>query len=89
MSVKTVISYVLIALSTEITVNPYLILSLKCLLYRSVMTPVIMEQLEKKPYIEGLSKWKSCVLQTLLVGSFLLAAVPFGCALFAQKQVCS
>jgi len=51
-----------------------------------LMTPIIMEQLEKKPYIKGLSKWKSCVLQTLLVGSFLLAAVPFGCAMFAQKQ---
>jgi len=51
-----------------------------------LMTPVIMEQLEKKPYIKNLSKWKSCALQTLLVGSFLLVAVPFGCALFAQKQ---
>jgi len=51
-----------------------------------LMTPIIMEQLEKKPYIKGLSQWKSCILQTVIVGSFLVAAVPFGCALFAQKQ---
>ncbi|XP_063674326.1 sideroflexin-1-like [Bolinopsis microptera] len=51
-----------------------------------LMTPIIMEQLEKKPAIKALSKWKNCVLQTLLVGSFLLIAVPVGCSLFAQVQ---
>ena len=51
------------------------------------MTPIIMEQLEKKPAIKALSKWKNCVLQTLLVGSFLLVAVPVGCSLFSQVQV--
>lgn len=51
-----------------------------------LLTPILMERLEKMPRFRSIGKWQSCAIQTVCIGCFLVAAVPFGCALYPQKQ---
>ena len=49
-------------------------------------TPVIMNWLERKPFMKNVGKVGNCCIQTLLVGAFLLNMVPIACAMFPQRQ---
>ncbi|XP_072851723.2 sideroflexin-2 isoform X2 [Pogona vitticeps] len=50
-----------------------------------ILLPVIMEKLEKYPFMSKIRVFHA-PLQTILVGGFLVFMVPIGCALFPQRS---
>ena len=53
-----------------------------------VATPVVMQWIEKNmSFMKGAGKVKSCAMQTIIAGLFMLPAIPSCCALYAQQQV--
>nr|XP_056705478.1 sideroflexin-2 [Euleptes europaea] len=50
-----------------------------------ILLPIIMEKLEKYPFMKKIQVLHA-PLQTILVGGFLVFMVPFACALFPQRS---
>ncbi|XP_048361073.1 sideroflexin-2 isoform X2 [Sphaerodactylus townsendi] len=50
-----------------------------------ILLPIIMEKLEKYPFMKKIQVLHA-PLQTILVGGFLIFMVPFACALFPQRS---